>query len=147
MKTFNRWFSGKESTCQCRRYRRLGFDPFEKITWRSKWQHSSVFLPGECHGQRSLEGYSSWGWAKRQTRLSDWVHMHSHAKCIIYNFVIIDTNYLASNFRALYCIYKRHNGSSKRGKQYTVSQAIQNYKIYGKILTMVKELFLTQPPV
>lgn len=74
-------------------------------------------------------------------------HALTRAKCIIYNFMLIDTNYLASNFRALYCIYKRHNGSSKHGKQYIVSQAIQNYKIYGKILIMVKVLFLTQPPV
>ena len=32
-----------------------------KIPWRSKWQHTPVFLPGEFHGQRSLEGYSLWG--------------------------------------------------------------------------------------
>ena len=26
-----------------------------------KWQPTLVFLPGECHGQRSLVGYSPWG--------------------------------------------------------------------------------------
>ena len=26
--------------------------------WRRKWQPTSVFLPGESHGQRSLAGYS-----------------------------------------------------------------------------------------
>ena len=25
---------------------------------RSKWQPTTVFLPGKSHGQRSLEGYS-----------------------------------------------------------------------------------------
>ena len=40
------WFSGKESACQCRRCR---FDP------------TPVLLPGEPHGQRSLEGCSPWG--------------------------------------------------------------------------------------
>ena len=30
-------------------------DPLEK-----KWQPTSVFLPGESHGQRSLAGYSPW---------------------------------------------------------------------------------------
>ena len=30
----------------------------EKIPWRMKWQPTQVFLPGEFHGQRSLEGYS-----------------------------------------------------------------------------------------
>ena len=32
-----------------------------KIPWRRKWQPTPVFLPGESHGQRSLEGYSPWG--------------------------------------------------------------------------------------
>ena len=29
--------------------------------WRRKWQSTPVFLPGKCHGQRSLAGYSPWG--------------------------------------------------------------------------------------
>jgi len=54
-----RWLSGKESTCQCRRHRRGGFDLWvEKIPWRRKWQPTPVFLPGKSHGQRSLVGYS-----------------------------------------------------------------------------------------
>ena len=32
-----------------------------KIPWRSKWQPTPVFLPGESHGQRSLAGYGPWG--------------------------------------------------------------------------------------
>ena len=28
-----------------------------KIPWRRVWQPILVFLPGEAHGQRSLEGY------------------------------------------------------------------------------------------
>ena len=35
---------------------------------RRKWQPTPVFLPGESHGQRSLAGYSSWGY-KSQTQL------------------------------------------------------------------------------
>ena len=47
--------SGKESTCQCRRYKRCGFDPsVRKILWRRTWQLTAVFLPGKFHGQRSL---------------------------------------------------------------------------------------------
>ena len=54
--------SSKESACQCKRH---GFDPWvSKITSRRKWQPSPVFLPGKSHGQRSLEGYSSWGCKK-----------------------------------------------------------------------------------
>ena len=37
-----------------------------KIPWRRKWQSTPVFLPGESHGQRSLAGYSPWGY-KSQT--------------------------------------------------------------------------------
>ena len=29
--------------------------------WRRKWHPTPVFLPGEFHGQRSLEGHSPWG--------------------------------------------------------------------------------------
>ena len=32
-----------------------------KISWRSKWQPTPVFLPGKSQGQRSLVGYTSWG--------------------------------------------------------------------------------------
>ena len=57
-----RWNSGKESTCQCRKCRRLRFSPWVgKIPWSRKCQHTPVFLPGESHGQCSLEGYSPWG--------------------------------------------------------------------------------------
>ena len=53
---------GKESACQCRRHERCGFDPWVgMIPWSGKWQPTPVFLPGECHGQRSLVGYSPWG--------------------------------------------------------------------------------------
>ena len=59
---FPRWLSGKETACQCRRFKRLRFNPWVgKILWRKKWQPIPVFLPGEPHGQRSLAGYSPWG--------------------------------------------------------------------------------------
>ena len=31
-----------------------------KSPWRRAWQPTPVFLPGESHGRRSLEGYSHW---------------------------------------------------------------------------------------
>ena len=33
-----------------------------KILWRREWQPTPVFLPGDLHGQRSLEGYNPWGY-------------------------------------------------------------------------------------
>ena len=32
-----------------------------KILWKRKWQPTPVFLPGEFHGHRKLEGYSPLG--------------------------------------------------------------------------------------
>ena len=29
--------------------------------WRRAWQPTSVFLPRETHGERSLAGYRPWG--------------------------------------------------------------------------------------
>ena len=53
--------SDKEPACQCRRHMRHEFEPrVKKISWRSRWQPSPVFLPGKFHGQRSLAGYSPW---------------------------------------------------------------------------------------
>ena len=57
-----RWLSDKESTCQYRKHRRPGFDPWVgRNPWRRKWQPTSVFLPGQSHGQRNLAVYSPWG--------------------------------------------------------------------------------------
>ena len=64
-----RWCSGKESTCQSRRCRRLRFSPWVgKIPWIRKWQLNPVFLPGEFHRQRSLAGYRPWGHEELDTK-------------------------------------------------------------------------------
>ena len=42
-----------------------------KIPWRRAWQPTPVFLPGESHGQRSLEGYSQWGHKESDT--TEWL--------------------------------------------------------------------------
>ena len=47
---------------------RDGFNPWvEKIPWRRAWQPTSVFLPGESHGQRSLAGHSPQGHKEQDT--------------------------------------------------------------------------------
>ena len=56
------WLSDKESACQCWRPRRSRFDPWIRmIPWRRKQQLTPLFLPGECHGQSNLAGYSPQG--------------------------------------------------------------------------------------
>ena len=58
----------KELSCQCRRHKTRGFDPWVgKILWRRKWQPTPVFMPGKSQGQRSLAGYSLWGCTESDT--------------------------------------------------------------------------------
>ena len=49
----------KEPTC----YSEDQIDPWvRKIPWRREWQPTPVFFPRESHGQKSLAGYSPWGY-------------------------------------------------------------------------------------
>ena len=60
--------SCKEPACQCRRCKRLGFNPWvRKIPWRRAEQPIPVFLPGESHGQKSLMGYGPQGQKESNT--------------------------------------------------------------------------------
>ena len=45
--------SGKEPARQCRKYKRLGFDPWVGEIWSRKQQPAPVFLPRKLHGQKS----------------------------------------------------------------------------------------------
>ena len=47
----------------------LGFS--SHLFWRRKWESTPVFLPRECHEQRSLEGYSPWGHKELDT--TEWL--------------------------------------------------------------------------
>ena len=63
--------SGKETACQCRRHKRCGFDPWVRtIPLEESLEPTPVFLPGEAHGQRSLAGYSPWGFKESDTPIS-----------------------------------------------------------------------------
>ena len=76
---FPRWSRGKESACQCRGFKKPGFNPWiGKIPWRRAWQPTPVFLPGESHGQRSLVGYSSWG--HKESDMTEWLCTHIKGK-------------------------------------------------------------------
>ena len=48
MRGFPGGANGKELTCQRRRHKRCGFNPWvETIPWRGVWQPTPVFLPRE----------------------------------------------------------------------------------------------------
>ena len=49
-----------------------GFNPWVgNILWIKEWKPTPVFLPGEFHGQRSLEGYNTWGHKELDT--TEWL--------------------------------------------------------------------------
>ena len=84
--------SGKEHTCQCRKHKKCGFDPWlGRIPWRQAWQPILVFQSGESHGQRSLAGYSPRGCKELDTTevtqvphnvlRSSCINLHSHQQC------------------------------------------------------------------
>ena len=61
----------------CPQCRRPGLDPWiRKILWRSIWQPTPVFLPGEFLAQTSLVGYSQW--SCKETWLKQLTHTHTH---------------------------------------------------------------------
>ena len=54
--------SGKEPTCLCRRHKRCRFDPWVgRIAWRTVWQPTPVFLPGESLWTKEPGGLQSTG--------------------------------------------------------------------------------------
>ena len=70
--------SGKEPTCQCRRYKRHELDPWvRKVPRRREWQSTPVFLLGESHEQKSLEGYSLKDRTESDTNEAT-QHAHTH---------------------------------------------------------------------
>ena len=76
-----KWLSGKESACQCRRWKRRRLDPWvRKIPWRRKWQPAPVYLAWkilwtEEHGELQSMGLQSWTWLSEQActhRSTEW---------------------------------------------------------------------------
>ena len=73
------WLSGEEPASQCRRHERPRFGPWvRQIPWRRAYQLTSVFLPGESHGQRILAGYSPWGHKESDMTEATFAHAHTY---------------------------------------------------------------------
>ena len=64
------WLSGKESTCSAGATETRLWSLGQEDPWRRAWQPTPVFLPGESRGQRSLGGYSPWGWRESDMTIS-----------------------------------------------------------------------------
>ena len=86
--------SDKESACQYRRQKRLGFSPWlGKIPWRRKWQPTPVFLPENFYGQEP-GGLQSMGSQRVRHDLAT-EHTSKQKKWIYVNIIgiIIQHNY------------------------------------------------------
>ena len=74
-----RWLSGREFTCQCRSYRRHGFDRWiGNIPWRRARQPTVVFLPGKAPWTEEPGGLQSMG---LQRIGHDWARTHQGLLC------------------------------------------------------------------
>ena len=113
--------SGKESTCWCRRCRRLRLYPWtRKIPWSRKWQPAPVFLPGRFRGQRSLTGYSPWGHKESDVteQLSTQAHTHTHTSFVTNDILDLRTRSLmgeGSSWSSVCNIFCSLFNSSLRG--------------------------------
>ena len=59
--------------------KRQEFGPWiEKIPSRWNWQPTSISFPETVHGQRSLEGYSPWGF--KESDMTEQLRMHRHTR-------------------------------------------------------------------
>ena len=72
-----------------------------KTPWRRTRQSPLVFSPGESHGQRSLAGYSPWGF-----RGSDTAEAPEHAVCAL-------TFAKRSDVK---CSYHTHTGNNNKAE-------------------------------
>ena len=69
----HKWCGSKESVCQCRRCKRVGFDPrVRKTPWSRKWQPTPVFLPGKIKELGRLQSMGS------QSDRHNWMTEHTH---------------------------------------------------------------------
>ena len=67
-----------------------GFSPWvRKIPWRRAWQPTSVFLPGESHGQRSLASHSPLGCTELSMTKAAQHIAHSRACLCVYIYHIL----------------------------------------------------------
>ena len=74
---FVAWWVKNLPAMQEKRLRFLG----REMPWRRKWQPTPVFLPGESHGQRSLEG--SGQWRQKELDMTERLSMHTRVNWLL----------------------------------------------------------------
>ena len=74
--------------------------------WRRKWQPTSVFLPGESHGRRSLVGCSPWGRTESDTTEATWQAVTSNTT-LVCSITQKNGNYNVQKVHAIKCVCTR----------------------------------------
>ena len=62
----------------------------QETPWRRKWQPTPVFLPGESHGQRSLEGRLQSTGSQELDMTEQLNHHHHHSSYSFNLFIVTD---------------------------------------------------------
>ena len=115
-----RWYSGRESTCHCRRHQRHGFNPWvEKISWSRKWQSTPVFLPGRFH-ERGAWPATVHG-VEKELGTTEWLStvwwIHDYEFVITHWIVPTEWSFLHSCLKIKTAIRKHSVNGSQNGMQ------------------------------
>jgi len=134
---------GKEPTCQCRRCRRFGFDPWvEKIPWRKAWQPTPVFLPRESQGQRRLLGYSPLGCKESDTTKNNVAHMHEHARITPICILIAENRNMRQSKHPLHFKYTPHGHFWEEITVFSLLFTLPGINTYSEVLFLYYYVYL-----
>ena len=101
-----------------------------KISWRRKWQPTSVFLSGESHGQRRLPGYSPWG--HQELDMTEATQHNTALECMEKNSeFLLSISCLSGILSFSICInlYNLHNSCMKQSQQpYFIHRETEAYR-------------------
>ena len=87
---------------QCRRH---GFDPWgRKIPRRMEWQPTTVFLPAEFYGQRSLLSYNPWGCIELDP--AKWLTFSLYMWTKVSLYVTQSRKYIDFTKLSIHCFYR-----------------------------------------
>ena len=131
------WLRGKKCGCQCRRHRRLGYNPcVGKIPWRRKRQPTPVFLPGKSHRQRGLAGYSPW--SHKESDVTECTHTHTHTHInthihSIYIYILLFISHEVSQVTEITTFVKNNNN------KYRAHSTLEIQVITSDYLNVIKQ--------
>ena len=119
--------SGKESACQCRRYKRHEFNPWvRKISWRPKIHWNGVFSSGDqiLNFKNQPPFHSAWEWSPNHCSISFPLMVLTWSPSPILEL------YMYRSFPAPPRINKAEKGRYLKVKRKTANMATVNYLLW-----------------